>query len=148
MKRIKYCLLLSLLAFQFAGCDDTYYSSVPDYYVNLQLNLTSTYPTFRNNPYKYLVFEKRINVTDGVGYGGILVFCGVESYYAYDLSCPHEHKQTILVRPNDIGQAVCDSCKTVYDVSYGFGNPVSGPSKEALKRYKANLSGDILYITR
>ena len=134
------------------GFNDTVISSVPDSYVNLQLNLTTTYPTFRNNPYSYLLFEKPILVTDAVGYGGILVYCGVESYFAYDLCCPYEHKRKIKIRPNSDSKLefkfTCDSCKTIYDVSSGFGYPVSGPSKEALRRYKAVLNGDILYISR
>jgi hypothetical protein len=141
-------MLVCLLALPFASCDDTFRSSIPDYYVNLQLNLTTTYPNFKS-PNHYLVFNKRINVTDGIGYGGILVFCGWDNnYYAFDLACPKESNSKIIVHPNDLGQAICDSCKTVFDVSYGVGNPISGPAKETLRRYKANLSGDILYITR
>lgn len=148
MKLTKFYLLVCLLALPFASCDDTYRSSIPDYYVNLQLNLTTTYPNFKS-PNHYLVFDKRISATDGIGYGGILVFCGWDNnYYAFDLACPKESNSKIIVHPNDLGQAICDSCKTVFDLSYGVGNPISGSAKETLRRYKANLSGDILYITR
>jgi len=134
------------------GCDDTYQSSVPDSYVNMQLNLTTTYPTFRNTPYSYLLFTAPIYSTDAVGYSGLLVYCGIDSYYAYDLCCPYEHKRKIRIRPSTTNKLEmyfqCDSCNTVYDVSSGFGYPISGPSKEALRRYKAVLNNDVLYISR
>ncbi len=159
MNHLRYYFFIGLLTLQFIGCDDYYQSSIPDYYVNLQLNITSVYSTetksyisLKNNPYHYITYEKRINQTDGIGYGGILVFCRIADsgydYSAYYMSCPYEHKQTTKVKPNNIGQAICDSCGTVYDISSGFGQPISGPAKETLKRYKTSLSGDILYITR
>ena len=136
------------LAFQMASCDDSIQSSIPDYAVYLELNLTSTYPNF-NSPNQSLIFPKRIIETDRIGYGGILVYIGFDNqYYAFDMSCPYESKASIKVYPNDIGQAVCETCGTVFDIGYGIGNPSSGPAKEVLKRYRANVSGNILYITR
>jgi hypothetical protein len=145
---VKYYLIISILALSFAGCNDNVISSIPDFPVYMQLNLTSTYPTFRNSVNKYLIFEKGVFVTDRTGFGGILVYTGFDGeYYAFDLSCPYEAKQDIRVIPNGIGQAVCEGCGSVFDLGYGIGNPSSGKAKEALKRYKAVLSGDILLIT-
>lgn len=131
-----------------SGCDDNYISSIPDYPVRLQLNLTSTYPNFKDNPNSFLIFDKPVQATDRVGFGGVIVYVGFDAnYYAFDLACPYEAKQSIKVKPNDLGQLVCETCGTVYDISYGIGNPVEGPSKEILKRYKTSLQGDILYVT-
>jgi len=131
-----------------SGCDDNYISSIPDYPVRLQLNLTSTYPTFRDNPNSFLIFDKPVQATDRIGFGGVLAYVGFDgNYYAFDLACPYEAKQSIKVAPNDLGQVVCETCGTVYDISYGIGNPVEGPSKEILKRYKTSMQGDVLYIT-
>jgi len=144
-----YRYLVLFLALPFAGCNDNIQSSIPDYPVYLELNLTSTYPTFRNSYNKSLTFIKGVTLTDRVGYGGILAYTGFDgSYYAFDMACPYEAKQSIRVHPNDIGQAVCEKCGSVFDIGYGIGNPSSGPAKEVLKRYHASLSGDILYITR
>lgn len=145
---LRYCLVIFILAFSVESCNDNVISSIPDFPVYLNLNLTSTYPTFRNSVNQSLVFEKAISVTDRIGYGGILVYTGFDGeYYAFDMACPYEAKQTIRVHPNDIGQAICESCGSVYEIGYGIGYPSSGKAKEALKRYKAILSGDILYIT-
>ena len=145
---LKYYLLVLILAGSFTGCNDNVISSIPDFPVYMELNLTSTYPTFRNSVNKYLLFEKGVFVTDRTGFGGILVYTGFDGeYYAFDLSCPYEAKQNIRVHPNDTGQAVCEGCGSVFDIGYGIGNPSSGKAKETLKRYKAVLNGDILIIT-
>lgn len=137
-----------LLTIPLVSCNDNVQSSIPDFPVYLNLNLTTVYPNFRS-PNQALTFEKRTFETDRVGYGGILVYIGFDGeYYAFDMSCPVEVKQTVRVHPNGLGQAVCESCGSMFDLGYGIGNPSSGEAKEALKRYKTTLNGDILYITR
>jgi nitrite reductase/ring-hydroxylating ferredoxin subunit len=141
--------LFTGLSFIILGCDDTYISSIPNYPVSLQLNLTSTYPIFKNSINQFLIFQKPVTATDRIGYGGILVYTGFDQeYYAFDMACPYEAKSTIRVKPNDLGQAICDSCKTVYDISLGLGIPISGPSKEMLRKYKTSVDGDYLYVFR
>ena len=143
----KFHLILLYVTLSFGSCRDNIQSAIPDYPVSLQLNLTSTYPTFRNSYNKSLTFTKGVSVTDRVGFGGILVYTGFDgTYSAFDMACPYEIKSTVRVYPNDIGQAVCEKCGSVFDIGYGIGNPSAGPAKEALKRYKTSLSGDILYI--
>jgi nitrite reductase/ring-hydroxylating ferredoxin subunit len=145
----RYLLLIPVLALCVASCNDNIQSSIPDYPVGLELNLTSTYPTFRNSHNKSLTFLKGITVTDRIGYGGILVYTSFDGdYYAFDMACPYEAKPTVRVYPNNLGQVICEKCGSVFDIGYGIGNPSTGPAKEALKRYRATLSGDILYISR
>ena len=146
---VKYIVLALLINLPLVSCNDNYYSSIPDFPVSLELNLTSTYPTFRNSINQSLTFTKPIIATDHIGFGGILVYSGFDGeYYAIDMSCPFEAKQNIRVHPNDLGQAVCEGCGSVFDIGYGIGNPSSGKAKETLRRYKTNLSRDILTIFR
>lgn len=152
--------LLLFVATILSGCDDSYVSSIPDYQVNLNLNLTTTYSTFKNSTNQYLLFETRKLETDRIGYGGIIVCSGLWGddsgntiYYAFDLACPYEAKKDITVAPppkieDYTGRVTCEECGTVYDIGNGYGNPIEGPSKEVLKKYKATLSGDVLYIYR
>jgi len=145
---IKYIAFIALLNLPLAGCNDNVISSIPDFAVSLELNLTTTYPTFRNSFNKSLIFKKGVTVMDRIGFGGILVYTGLDGgYYAFDMSCPYEAKQNIRVYPNDKAQVVCEGCGSVFDIGYGIGNPSSGKAKEALRRYKATLYGDILYVT-
>lgn len=146
----KYWLIILILANLLTSCNDNIQSSIPDYPVYLELNLTTTYPNFRS-PIQTLTFEsiKYLPITSRIGYGGILICTGFDrEYSAFDMCCPYELKKNTRVHPNGIGQAVCDSCGSVFDIGYGIGNPISGKAKEVLKRYRTSLTGDILYITR
>jgi len=148
----KHLLFIPFLALSFASCNDNVQSTIPDYPVYIELNLTTApYNTFKNS-YNHFFYFKTLTglpVTSRIGYGGIIVCTGFEgAYYAFDMACPYEAKSTIRVYPNDIGQAVCEKCGSVFDIGYGIGNPSSSPAKETLKRYRASLSGDILYISR
>jgi len=155
---VRYCLLSLLLAFYFVSCNDTIKSSIPDYPVSLNLNLTSTYPIFKNSVNSFLFFKTSagLPINNYIGFGGIIVCTsgfddyGNSLYFAFDMACPNEVKNNIRVYPDSTGlsRVVCEKCGSVFDVSYGNGSPLSGPAKETLKRYRANLVGDVLYISR
>jgi len=158
---VKQYFLCFLLAFSFSGCDDNYYSSIPDVPVYIKLNLTAAHTAFKNSSNQFLLFEKNGVYNDligGLGYGGVLVYSGLSLddsgntvYYAFDMSCPYEADKDIKVYPKEdgFGEVVCEKCGSIYNLGYGFGNPTSGPSTESLKRYKAKTSGyDYLIITR
>jgi nitrite reductase/ring-hydroxylating ferredoxin subunit len=155
-RNISFVAFVSLF---FISCDDTYISSIPDYPVYLELNLVTTYPIFRNSINKSMIFLKPVTAIERIGYAGVLVYSGFDgAYYAFDMSCPYEHLSTVRVYPNELGQAVCEKCGTVYDIGYGVGNPskrirpnlpdTTALAKEVLKRYRTALSGDVLYINR
>jgi len=106
-----------------------------------------------------MTFLTPITAIERIGYGGVLVYTGFDgAYYAFDMSCPYEHKSTVRVYPNELGQAICEKCGTVYDIGYGVGNPskrirpnltdTTALAKEVLKRYRTSMQNDYLYITR
>jgi nitrite reductase/ring-hydroxylating ferredoxin subunit len=149
-----------LLTIQMVSCDDTYQSSIPDYPVNLELNLTSTYPNFKNSTNEYLLFKTIVGlpVRSEIGFGGIIICTtgfddyGSSLYFAFDFACPFEVKRDIRVYPdtNSISHVVCEKCGSVFDLSYGNGSPLSGPAldtKQVLKRYRVLKQGDVLYIS-
>jgi hypothetical protein len=134
-------------------------SSIPNYPVYLSLNLMASYPTFKNSTNQFLYFKNRSGLPESsrIGYGGIIVNSGIgmddagnTPYYAFDMACPYEANNTIRVYPEKGGlpQVICEKCGSVFDVGFGNGNPISGPSKEYLKRYRATLSGNYLLLTR
>lgn len=146
--------LILLISIGLSSCENEDQRRIPEASVYMELNLTTSYPTFRNSVNDTLVFTQPRNghPTDRVGYGGILVYTFVNgtdlNYCAFDLCCPNEVNPNIRVYPNDRGEAVCKSCGTVYQLLTGTGMVASGPSKWNLKRYTVRLSGDILYISR
>ena len=156
-KSLRYCLSTIFLTIFVVSCKDNIQSSIPDYPVYLQLNLTAQYPTFKNSPGQFLTFEKGITSNDRIGFGGIVVCTGITlddyggtQYYAFDMACPYEVKSTVKLHPDTQGlpHLICDKCGSVFDISFGYGNPLSGPAKEFLKKYRTSLSGDVLYVDR
>lgn len=149
---IKYFLLSTFLAFLLAGCDDSVRSSIPDAPVYLELNMaTAPYTSMKYSSNNFVFFETRNNlpVTFSVGYAGIIVGTGFDgAYYAFDMSCPFEVKRDVRVYPNDLGQAVCEECGSIFDIGNGNGFPISGKATEPLKRYRTSLSVDNLRISR
>lgn len=150
--KLKQYLILSLLSVHAASCDDNYVSSIPDYPVYLELNLT-TYPyndlNYSSNVFFY--FETRANLpaTNSIGFGGLIVNTGFDgNFYAFDMCCPYEAKKTIKVYPNDIGEAVCKECGSIFDIGNGTGFPTSGLAKEPLRNYRTYRNGNYLYVSR
>ena len=142
-----------MFCLSFMGCEDPNLTRIPKAPVNLILNLTTEYPTFRYNTTDTLVFTKpRLGheLTDRLGFGGILVVIGFDKYYAYDLCCPYEADPNIRVHPQENGEAVCKVCGSTFQLLYGYGSVMKGPSKWSLKPYpvvESNTpSGDFLII--
>jgi len=143
-----------------AACGDNYVSNIPNYQVNLRLDLVSTYPTFKNSANEYLLFENRIFETDRIGFAGVLVYSSISldesgntQYFAFDMACPYEVDKDVKVYPvkidsvnYDLGRVKCEKCGSVFNIAYGYGLPESGPAKKALKQYHTSLSGNYLYI--
>ena len=153
-------IILSLLVVLISGsCDENYVSSIPSMPVSLKLDLSGKYNTFRNSSNVFLLFETPVYAADRVGFGGILVYSGVSLddnansvYYAFDMACTHEAKQDAKVYPieGELGKVKCSKCGSVFDVSLGFGSPVSGPAKEILRKYKVTVDPNqtSLYVYR
>ncbi len=139
------------------ACYDNYVSSVPAMPVSLKIDISGQYNTFKNSTNEFLLFEKPVYEADRVGFAGIFVYSGVNFddngnsvYYAFDMTCTHELTRDAKVYPvvGDFGKVKCAKCGTVYDVSLGFGNPVSGQSKEILRKYKVTVTETSLYVYR
>jgi hypothetical protein len=139
------------------ACYDNYVSSVPTMPVSLKIDFTGKYATFKNSTNEFRLFEERDLDADRIGFAGIVVYSGVNFddngnsvYYAFDMACTNELTRDAKVYPvaGDFGKVKCAKCGTVYDVSLGFGNPVSGQSKEILRKYKVTITENYLFVYR
>ncbi|GHV04040.1 hypothetical protein FACS189416_1550 [Bacteroidia bacterium] len=147
MKRILLCLLL----FSAGSCDSTFRSSIPNSPVYLELDLT-----FEDKDLvagmAYKAFTAPRKASEYIGFGGILVYHGLpdsrgDEYFAFDLACPFEASRSVKVEVDeDHIYAICPKCQTTYELVYGIANPVSGTSKESLKRYTLWKSGNNLFV--
>jgi nitrite reductase/ring-hydroxylating ferredoxin subunit len=118
-------------------------TSIPNLPVYLSLDLGGEYATFYGNVNASLEFTKPRLETDRIGYGGILVyvplFDAFGQYVAFDMACPHEVDRNIRVHHDGNGNAVCEKCGSAFLLVDGTGVRTSGPAKENLKRYRADL---------
>lgn len=151
MKTVRKVVLLLFIAGLGLGCGEEIKYSIPYREVNLKLDLNNLdYDLIPQLNFK--TYTERRKEEDRLGFGGILVINGFGDFnetginlYAYDLACPVEIDPNIRIVPNNDGQATCPVCGAVYNISSGYGNPVSG-TKLLLRRYKVSaLSGIMQY---
>lgn len=146
--------LLSLFALLLLGCNSTFDSSVPDWPVYLELDLTYEDRDLKAIQAYKLYTPTTINqATEKTGFGGVLVYHGLSStgttdaYYAFDAACPVEHQANVRVEVDDDAvYAVCPRCGSKFELLNGIGNPVEGPATEGLKQYYVDKQGEKLYI--
>jgi len=149
MKRILSLLLFICIAL---SCNKEYYTSIPDYPVNLELSLNGLdYNLNANLAYKVFPFDQPRLAKDRLGFGGILVINGFSAdgnpvnLYAYDLGCPVEAQRTVQVVPDKSGgTATCPKCGAVFTIATGTGAPQSG-TKYYLKSYRIVNNGNGIY---
>ena len=149
-KCLTYILFPCFAIFIPDSCSHNAESSIPDYPVDLQLDLNGEYATFRNSYGGILIFDKRKKEKDKIGFGGILVCTNYEGkYLAFDLACPYEAKSNIRVEIDGLS-ALCRKCGSGFDIYTGeFAHPQKGPAKQGLKKYRTQLSSSgILMVYR
>jgi len=124
-------IIICLLVIQ--ACDKIENSRIPYSYVFLELNLSYEDRALKD-PLAYKVYTENQYNGRKVGFGGVLVFRGVERdvygsfLYAFDTACPYEAKNNINVTIDNEYYAVCLTCGSKYDIMNGWGLPVEGPS--------------------
>ena len=86
----------------------------------------------------------------GYGGNGIIVFAGVEEFYAYDRTCPHDYAVNRLsikvnIDPSNSLYAICPECNTNYALAAG-GTPSKGIGKYPLKNYRTSFDGRYIRV--
>ena len=138
-------ILICLLTFMVFSCTKIEESSIP--FANVFLKL---YLAFQDKElltlFSYKEYTKPRYAGEMTGFSGVLVVHGNDNYYAYDLCCRYEAEQSTKIVSTNAGMAKCPKCGTEYDISYGAGNPMKGPSKFALWRYNVFINGQELIV--
>lgn len=145
----KVVTLLFIILMACSGCSDVNDERIPITSVRIEVTLAqqqkaeywadvpATYVSFVKPNFPY-GFPYTISAT--TGYGGVLQVCGFDNeLFAFDLSCPFEHNPNIRIAIDDSNlNAYCRECGSTYDVFYGSGAPIEGPSavnKYSLRKY-------------
>lgn len=142
----KYGLALLVGILSLVSCQQDYQSNVPDYPVNLDIDIEREYPGFvPAAPCQSLVFDHKRYERDYIGYAGVVVWININGEYrAADLCCPKCLNRTKHVEVNGI-EAVCPLCGEAFDLMlYGF--PIKGIVDQPLKPYDVEKNGCTLQI--
>ncbi|MBR5240442.1 MAG: hypothetical protein IKW05_00750 [Muribaculaceae bacterium] len=145
----KIITLLFIILTICSGCSDLSNDRIPLTSVRIEVTLAQQQKSeyWANVPATFVTFLKPnipygfpYTISATTGYGGVLQVCGFDNeLFAYDLSCPFEHNPNIRIAIDDITlNAVCRECGSTYDVFYGSGAPIDGPSAAngyALRKY-------------
>jgi nitrite reductase/ring-hydroxylating ferredoxin subunit len=148
-KKVAEILFIAAWLFSITSCKKVE-NPVPVWRVYLNLDLTFEDKELKAVP-SYKTFTlKDANLAQGesVGFGGVLVVHNMfDEYRAFDLACPYEAKQNVLIEvDNEVLYAVCPVCGTKYDVGTGNGAP-SGPGRHYLRIYNVVRNGSKLIVT-
>jgi nitrite reductase/ring-hydroxylating ferredoxin subunit len=141
------------MAFLLSACNKAYISSIPDSPVYLELDLTfEDKDLLPASAYKIFTPQNIGQSVEKTGFGGVLVYHGLSgsgtgAYYAFDIACPYEASRSVTLHVDDDHlHAVCPKCESRYELLFGLGNPVGGPSRERLKPYRVSVSGNKIYV--
>lgn len=160
-------LIIFFLTTLFLSCQSVDNERIPNMAVNISLSDAGMWNTYgvagfgssRNFIYNINGSSQPAGfpykIGSATGFGGVLLIEGIDAFnpsvaapLAYDLACPVERKATVRVYiDTDTYVAVCKECHSTYDVTMGFGAPISGEAvtgkfKYALRRYNVIPSGN------
>jgi nitrite reductase/ring-hydroxylating ferredoxin subunit len=148
-KSLWFILLIGSLLFSPISCEKVE-NPIPVQRVYLNLDLTFEDKELKAVPSCKAFTIKDANLAQGesVGFGGVLVIHNMfGEYKAFDLACPFEARQDVLVEvDNEILYAVCPVCGTKYDVGTGNGAP-NGKGRHYMRTYNVIQNGNKLVVT-
>lgn len=150
--KIRFFFLILALAVGLSSCNKKN-DVIPDVYVNFTLDLNDPEFTDLSGFGGSVTISSSTNnwgsASAGYDGNGIIVCFGVEEFYAYDRTCPHDYQVNELsvrvnIDPSNSTIGVCPKCGTKYGLTVG-GTPVSGIGRYPLKNYRTSYQGN--YVT-
>lgn len=154
------CLAALVILLLASGCDHIDNKTIPRYTVRIDLGgyaLWNTYGVVGMGDYRIFNRDKRIpnnfpyNVNTYTGFGGVLLMMGMDAPMAYDLACPVEISQDVILTINPENfEAVCPRCGSRFNPLTGAGGPVSGVAinnKVGMRMYRVNPSNGGYFIS-
>lgn len=140
MKKIIFLVLIvPLLSSCDGGSINNNNPNIPNYPVNLELNMSLP-------AYSTLQFPSNHIVYFGVDAGarGIVVFNTGSGFVAFDLACPNQSYSTCTSAMTINGiEATCACDNTVYNLFTG-----QSPGQQyPMKQYRVTVAGSTLYVT-
>jgi hypothetical protein len=131
--------LLALLLVSFPACKKDNSPQIPNVYVNLSLDISSTFYIELNSVGGW------VNITGG--YKGITIYrVSTDEFVAFERCCPYDPdvdaaRVAVDTSGLTLSDAVCGSRFLILD-----GSVVNGPATAPLKQFRTVFDGDILKI--
>lgn len=156
-------LILFLAVMALSACEGTtFQSSVPTYPVRVVIDTRmgvfvhflptefNAHVTVNRTGYWFNEqFALPVSAMDAWGYGGVVVFVGMNGYDAYDLACPYcAQRGGCHACAIDGIFAVCTECGEHYDLASGTAAPQKGLARETLRRLAIINSDGKLTVTQ
>lgn len=148
---LKAAIIIVVTQVFMSACENEKNDVIPDVYINfiMDLNDPEFLPLQGLGGSVYVSASTNNYGPAAAGYdgNGIIVYCGPDSYYAYDRTCPHDFAVNgTSVRVNiDFMLAVCPVCSTKYALSAG-GTPAEGIGQYPLKNYRTAFDGRFITV--
>ena len=154
LTKITFFLLAVSLFILTCSCKKNKNDVIPNVYVDFTIDLAD--PEFISliSIGETVVINKFTNNfglrAAGFAENGILIHSGIDEFFAYDRTCPHDYVlngSTIKIEIDNSSSiyAVCPECKTKYGLPVN-GTPVEGIGRYPLKNYKTNYDGRYLRV--
>ncbi|MGA2405453.1 MAG: hypothetical protein ABSF81_01715 [Bacteroidales bacterium] len=150
--KIRYFLITMALVIVLSSCNKKN-DVIPSTYVNFTLDLNDPEFVNLNAMGGSVTVDSHTNNwgagAAGFDGNGIIIYAGVDEFYAYDRTCPHDYVVNSLSIKVNIDKtnstiAICPKCGTTYALSAG-GTPASGIGRYPLKNYRTSFQGN--YVT-
>lgn len=132
-------LILFIISIQGSSCKKEAYANIPTVYVNINLDISSTFYIELNNVGGW------VNITGG--YRGITIYrSSTDDFVAFERCCPYDADvEAAIVDVDPSGLTLTDTvCGSTYLILDG--SVVSGVATVPLKQYNADFDGDNLHI--
>lgn len=123
------------------GCAKEEKPILPHTYISLVIALNSPEYISLKNPSTAVKINYYNSLPVGYLGNGVIVYNGLDGYYAYDATCPNQDYKSLNV--TDQIFAECPVCKTRYNLQNGY---AQGKGNLHLQRYNAVPHGDYLNI--
>ncbi len=147
IKKRKLVFFLPILLSLLTNCKSEE-SAIGDYSVYVKTTY-SEYQTLRTPNRAVTYTSDRVYSSNfQLGYGGVCIFRDINgSLGCCDLACPYEKLRTTRLTIK-MPFATCEQCGSKFDLSYGVGNVMNGPSTSILKMYSKVVDrGDYILVT-
>lgn len=137
-----------------SSCNKSKNDVIPDVYVDFTIDLND--PEFLN----LIAMGGTVTVdrntnnfglsAAGFSGNGIIIYAGVDEFFAYDRTCPHDYALNVqAIKINIDGTnslyAICPQCSTKYMLPAN-GTPAEGIGRYPLKNYRTSLNGRWLRV--